>query len=1153
MQSKKITIFAILAAFILLISISSISAIGIDNTTGGGIKQGIDNTAENDILTLDPGVYNKDGFDYGITIDKNITIQGNGPAEDVIIDAKGLDRIFTISSKVTVTFINITFLNGIANEDHGGAIYNIGNGTLTVKNSIFINNTATNSLTINDNGGFGGAIYNNGEYSSIEFSTFTNNGAEWGGGIHNVASNFNVINSFFNDNYASNSSDNGGYGGAIRNYGDYFTVINSIFINNSAINAGGAIWTESKNSKVVNTTFKDNSALHAGGAINIHILSDNFTIKNSTFIDNDGRDGGAISNYMGNDFFVIDSIFNNNTAIFNGGAIYTNVNNSQVFNSTFTNNGAEFGGAIYSLGDFFVVNNNSQFIENDAYNGGAIVNDGSNSIINNSFFKDNFATNAGGAITNAYVLKSAKDLIISNSDFINNKANYGAVIYNMGLNLNVIDSNFTKNEAFFNGGVIRNLGNDLNVINSTFDSNNATTGGAIHNSANNTQISISNFINNNASNQGGSIYNAGNMSVSKNFMLGNSARSGQMIYNTGNMGILNLTYINNSTLPVKKGDKITLNATLTDDMGNTVTGQNIAFNVNGTFIKNVTVIEGVAEFEYTVDLNAPAIVPVTGDYAGHKNYEIVLNPGALNLTKDPTNNVVNIPQEVNVGEIVTIESILTDKEGKPLKDKTIDFYVNGTKIGSAITDSNGVAKLNHTFTTEGKYDIYTEFVGDDHYYGSNATNNTVAKKQPTKNVVNIPQEVNVGQTVTIESILTDEKGNPLANKTIDFYLDGKKIGSNITNDKGIATLEYTFEDEGKYNVTTEFTGDNLYYGSEAVNQTVVAKIPTITTVEVPEKIIPGATEEITITLTDEDGNPLANKTLDVYVDNEKIGTVTTDENGKAKINHTFDKEDEFVITAEFAGDKVYEESTGKNTTNVAKIPTTTTVTVPDEITVGETVEIEITLTDEDGNPLANKTLDVYVDNEKIGTVTTDKDGKGYINHTFDKESKPVVEAKFSGDELYKESEGKDNTNVIKIPTITTIEVDGDTITVTVTDKDGNPLEGKEVTLTIGNTVIGVGITDKDGKVTFTYKDAYKHTITATFAGDDKYYDSTATYKPAVNPVDPVNPTNPTEDSNLEVGLNTANASQMAKTGNPIALVLLVLLAMFSALGFRKRE
>ncbi|KZX14527.1 hypothetical protein [Methanobrevibacter filiformis] len=113
---------------------------------------------------------------------------------------------------------------------------------------------------------------------------------------------------------------------------------------------------------------------------------------------------------------------------------------------------------------------------------------------------------------------------ISNSEFINNSANFGGAIYNNDTsnNFKIIDSNFTSNLAINNGGAIYLNGpKSSNILNSTFinlifNNNSATNGGAIYNNVSNFNLTNSTFMNNSATN-GGAIYN--NVS---NFNLTNS-------------------------------------------------------------------------------------------------------------------------------------------------------------------------------------------------------------------------------------------------------------------------------------------------------------------------------------------------------------------------------------------------------------------------------------------------------------------------------------------------------------------------------------------------------------------------------------------------------------------------------------------------------
>ncbi|MBZ2164564.1 right-handed parallel beta-helix repeat-containing protein, partial [Methanobacterium spitsbergense] len=223
----------------------------------------------------------------GITIDKNMTINGESQT-DTIINGTCANWIFKMYSGIYVTINNITLTD--TQSDQGGAIYNNG-GTLTVNNSTFTSNTANS----------GGAIYNNDGTLTVNNSTFTSNTAYYGGAICNYGS-VTVNNSTFTSNTAS-------YGGAIANYES--TVIN-------------------------NSTFTSNPANSNGGAI--YNYDGTVTVNDSTFTSNTANSGGAIYNNYAGTVTVTDSTFTNNTAPNGyGGAIY-NDGTLTVDNSTFTNN-----------------------------------------------------------------------------------------------------------------------------------------------------------------------------------------------------------------------------------------------------------------------------------------------------------------------------------------------------------------------------------------------------------------------------------------------------------------------------------------------------------------------------------------------------------------------------------------------------------------------------------------------------------------------------------------------------------------------------------------------------------------------------------------------------------------------------------------------
>ena len=331
-----------------LASLQTVSAanITISDSSSGGILDAVNNPIVNsgDTVFLSPGIYNKTNEDTNITISKNVTIQGNGPTNQVIIDGKGLTGIFNLANNINVTFINITFTNGYTLAN-GGAIYNpYANTALTFINCVFTNNSASARNT-GTNDGDGGAIYNNGTSLTIINSNFNNNSAEFGGAICNNGSNFRIINSTFNNNNAEAD------GGAIYNDGNGFTIINSTFNNNNA-DGGGAIFNNGNNVTISNSNFNNNDA-ESGGAI--YNWGVGFVITNSPFRNNNAESGGAIYNDYEGNMTVIGSTFIRNHASEIGGGIYNDGTLLFIGNTMTGNTAGELGNAIFNDGTMGVL------------------------------------------------------------------------------------------------------------------------------------------------------------------------------------------------------------------------------------------------------------------------------------------------------------------------------------------------------------------------------------------------------------------------------------------------------------------------------------------------------------------------------------------------------------------------------------------------------------------------------------------------------------------------------------------------------------------------------------------------------------------------------------------------------------------------------
>ncbi|MGL6298923.1 MAG: hypothetical protein ACRC1M_07145, partial [Methanobacteriaceae archaeon] len=578
--------------------------------------------------------------------------------------------IFAVYSSSKATIVDCSFVNNSAND--GGAIRGLYNSI--VVNCSFVNNVA----------GYGGAI-NMAINSLIVDCSFVNNSARFNGGaIDSLTGGSSVKYAVVNCSFVNNSARSGGAINSLIGHGaGNGTVVNCSFVNNSARFNGGAIHAMGVFS-FVNCSFVNNIANNSGGAICV-TASDIFNdITNCSFVNNSalGTDylsigywngsliesgkiylsgGGAIALVVMDGWYanllVIDCSFVNNSAVSGGGAIFNeavwNRHYINVSGSLFKDNYAREGGAIYHASLESLVSKslnvfNSSFVNNSANNSGGAIYDISNSSINisESIFDYNVAGVSGGAICNNGTRK------IDNY-YINNP-------------VWVIDGSvFTNNVAGVSGGAICSLVNASynRVINSSFTNNGAgSKGGDVYNNI--TMNLTSNKFTGAKAGYGGAVFNQGNMSLVNNAVKGSSATiMGHQIYNNGSMGVLRLTFINNETWYPRA--VIALFATLTDDNGNNVTGQNISLLLgNGRGLADLESREGriAVNFNATNNLLLGSNV-VYGAYAGHGAYNIVVRNGSL------------------LG-FVNVSSNLSFDKPRPVVNETITGYLNVTNTGN---------------------------------------------------------------------------------------------------------------------------------------------------------------------------------------------------------------------------------------------------------------------------------------------------------------------------------------------------------------------------------------------------------------------------------------------------------------------------------------
>ena len=404
------------------------------------------------------------------------------------------------SSSFKTTIFNSTFANNSASIS-GGVLYAIAS-SFYITQSTFTNNNSSaggviavysdslvnimgSNFTTNSASTAGGVVFCSDSLLNINTSVFANNNASsnnGGGGVIFVfTSSFFITDITFTGTYgrATNSSVN---------------ITESNFTNNSAFAGGVMVISGVSSLRISSSIFSKNSATTLGGVTSItdailfypFRISDIFT-NNSIKQYSVHKDGGSTISDNGEfaldypvphdtigSFRIASSTFSHNNAN-HGGAIQVFVNAESsltIVDSTFIDNSAMSEGGVIFSSALTVYIDACDFFNSSAVKGGVFYlfansNLPSTSVIANSTFMSNRASFQGGVLhTRSIHIKSFNNIYANNS-----ASHTGGVIWCLnGLSI-IQNSNFNRNAANSYGGIMLITDCSTDIADSTFDHN----------------------------------------------------------------------------------------------------------------------------------------------------------------------------------------------------------------------------------------------------------------------------------------------------------------------------------------------------------------------------------------------------------------------------------------------------------------------------------------------------------------------------------------------------------------------------------------------------------------------------------------------------------------------------------------------------------
>ena len=312
---------------------------------------------------------------------------------------------------------------------------------------------------------------------------------------------------------------------------------------------------------------------------------------------------------------------------------------------------------------------------------------------------------------------------------------------------------------------------------------------------------------------------------------------------------------------------------------------------------------------------------------------------------------------------------------------------------TTFTNNNGEANFDLDLP-QGNYTLTFNYSGDKTHGASQIKTNLEVYD-------GIISKINANDTCIFNDelfniTLTDEKGNPLVNKTVYCEFDSKTI-SEKTDKNGIAGIKVS-SFKGEYNVKYYFNETNYKYSKGFAHVTVL-KLNKTTITPLTFDVLEGNNEKLYVQLKS-DTLPLSNRTVTLTINEKTYQKITNDE-GIANITINL-PENQYNISYFFKGDDILKNCTNSSILNVCKdiILTKLTPLTKEEIYKNTKVYYKVLLSSEGGKPINAKKITLTIGSNQY-TSFTKNDGIAEFNIIKDLDiGNYTIFTEFNGDERY---------------------------------------------------------------------------------------------------------------------------------------------------------
>ena len=468
---------------------------------------------------------------------------------------------------------------------------------------------------------------------------------------------------------------------------------------------------------------------------------------------------------------------------------------------------------------------------------------------------------------------------------------------------------------------------------------------------------------------------------------------------TETLGWLVITKENtNLTLAVKNctfSDESRFYAILTDNEGNPLEDYTIVFEISESgeqwtsLGESVTNESGIAVLTWTCE-RQPGKYFARAVFEGNTYYIESSDQAEFYVEKEITKTSVST-EGGDYSDLIDFYAQLSDDEGNPISGVTIIFEISGNGstwifLGESVTNESGIAVFSWICNvTPGEYFARITFEGNDYYLGSSSQISFTVNREITK-ILTSSATVQYSDYIEFSAQLTDDDGILLKGLTLIFNvsengIDWSFLGKNITDENGVAVLEWTCNLMPKdYILRVYFAGNDYYLAAETQVDLIVEKENTQIYVHPAEGNYSDLVE-IYATISDEEEAAIQNVALDFYalVDDSRfsLGSAISNENGCATLLYNIDLPAGcYDLIVVFEGNPYFRDTSSylKAGLIVHREQIVISIFSEELVHVNTTTIVNVSVTDNEGNLAPNVKIAVLINDTVIFETVTPENG-----------------------------------------------------------------------------------------------------------------------------------------------------------------------------------